>query len=89
LSIETAYAVPVGGGQVALTVRIDKNSCQSSGNCVDAAPDALRFDEDGLAEAGPGAGALPRERLLEIARRCPALAIAILDESGNEIDVGA
>ena len=74
---------------MALGVRIDKNSCQSSGNCLDAAPETFRFDEDGLAEAGPGAGELPRARLLEIARRCPALAIAILDESGNEIDVGA
>jgi ferredoxin len=74
---------------VRLQVRIDKNSCQSSGNCVDAAPEAFGFDEDGLAEAGPGAEGLLRARLLEIARRCPALAIAILDESGNEIDTGA
>ena len=72
-----------------LRVRIDKNSCQSSGNCVEAAPEEFGFDEDGLAEAGPGAGDLPRARLLEIARRCPALAIAILDESGNEIEIGA
>jgi ferredoxin len=74
---------------VRLRVRIDKNSCQSSGNCVDAAAEVFRFDEDGLAEAGPGAESLPRARLLEIARRCPALAISILDESGNEIDFGA
>ena len=72
-----------------LRVRIDKNSCQSSGNCLEAAPEAFRFDEDGLAEVGSAAGALPRARLLEIARRCPALAIAILDESGNEIDTSA
>jgi len=74
---------------VRLRVRIDKNSCQSSGNCVEAVPEAFGFDEDGLAEAGPSAGDLPRARLLEIARRCPALAIAILDESGNEIEIGA
>ena len=72
-----------------LRVRIDKNSCQSSGNCVEAAGEAFRFDEDGLGEAGPAAEGLPRARLLEIARRCPALAIAILDESGNEIDTSA
>jgi ferredoxin len=72
-----------------LRVRIDKNSCQSSGNCLEAAPEAFRFDEDGLAEAGPGVEGLSRARLLEIARRCPALAIAILDETGNEIEFGA
>ena len=73
---------------MALRVRIDKNSCQSSGNCVEAAGEAFRFDADGLAETGPGAESLPRARLLEIARRCPALAIAIFDESGNEIEFG-
>jgi ferredoxin len=72
---------------MALGARVDKNSCQSSGNCLDAAPEAFRFDEDGLAETGPGAGRLPRARLIEIARRCPALAIAILDEAGHEIDL--
>ena len=73
---------------MALRVRIDKNSCQSSGNCLEAAPGSFRFDEDGLAESAPGAESLPRARLLEIARRCPALAIAIFDESGHEIDFG-
>ncbi len=70
-------------------VRIDKHSCQSSGNCVDAAPEAFGFDDDGLGDARPRAGQLPRARLLEIARRCPALAIGVLDESGNEIDPAA
>ncbi len=66
------------------TVRIDKQACQSSGNCVDAAPDAFGFDEDQLGDARPGAAALPRERLLEIARRCPARCIALW-EDGREI----
>jgi ferredoxin len=74
---------------VRLRVRIDKNSCQSSGNCVDAAAEGFGFDEDGLAEVLPGAEGLPRARLLEIARRCPALAIALLDESGAEIEFDA
>jgi ferredoxin len=65
---------------------MDKQSCQSAGNCVDAAPEAFGFDADGLGDAGPRAGELPRARLLEIARRCPAFAITIFDESGNEID---
>ena len=69
-----------------LRVRIDKNSCQSSGNCVDAAPEAFGFDDDGLGDVRLAARPLARARLLEIARRCPALAIAILDESGNEIE---
>ena len=50
---------------MALRVRVDKNSCQSSGNCLEAAPESFRFDEDGLAEPAPGAESLPRARLLE------------------------
>ena len=68
------------------SVRIDKHSCQSSGNCVEAAPEAFDFDADGLGDAGPAAGALARARLLEIVRRCPALAISVFDEAGNELE---
>ena len=67
LSTETAYPgapraggarrrVRRKGGEVPFRVRIDKNSCQSAGNCVDAAPEAFGFDDDGLGDAGPGRG---------------------------------
>lgn len=69
------------------TVTIDKQLCQSSGNCIDDAPGAFGFDDDALGDVLPGAGALPRERLVAIARRCPAMAIAVFDEAGNEIEV--
>jgi ferredoxin len=68
------------------TARIDKNSCQSAGNCVDAAPAAFGFDADGLGDVKPGVSGLERARLVEIARRCPALAITIFDAAGNEIE---
>jgi len=67
------------------TVRIDKRSCQSSGNCIAAAPEAFGWDADDLGDARPAAGGLPRERLLEIARRCPALCITITDALGREV----
>lgn len=64
---------------------VDKESCQSSGRCVEAAAEAFRFDADHLAEALPGAG-LERSELLAIARACPAIAIRVLDEDGSELD---
>jgi len=67
-------------------VRIDKESCQSSGRCVQAAPELFRWDEDHLAEAGPAPAALSPGRLRQIARDCPAMAILLYDESGREID---
>lgn len=65
---------------------MDRQSCQSSGACVRAAPGAFALDADHLAEARPEAGELPRERLLEIARDCPAMAIHLYESSGEEID---
>jgi ferredoxin len=69
------------------TVRIDKQRCQSSGRCVHAEPKGFALDSDHLASLLPGAALLSDGRLLEIARQCPALAIAVLDEQGNEVDL--
>jgi ferredoxin len=56
-------------------VDVDKQSCLSSGRCVETAPEAFRFDEDFLAEATDRALALPEAKLDAIARACPGLAI--------------
>ncbi len=69
------------------TVKIDKQSCQSSGNCVDLAPEGFAWDEDDLGDVREGAAELSLERLGEVARRCPALAISIYDADGNEVEV--
>ena len=65
-------------------VTVDKQSCQSSGRCVHAAPGAFALDADHLAEVRPGASALSEEELLAIARACPALAIHVFDAWGEE-----
>jgi ferredoxin len=72
---------------VPLRVEIDKQSCQSSGNCVEREPRGFAWDADDLGEVLPGAAGLPRQRLLEVARRCPALAIALYDEDDREIEI--
>ena len=70
-------------------VVIDKQSCQSSGSCIEAAASAFGWDADDLGEVLPGAADLEVARLLGIAKRCPALAITVTDEDGNEIDACA
>ncbi len=69
------------------TLRIDKQSCQSSGRCVGAAPGAFALDADHLAEVLPGAAALADEQALSIARGCPALAIHVFEEDGEEVEL--
>jgi ferredoxin len=66
-------------------VVIDKQSCQSSGNCIEVDSEAFVFDDDGLADATPRASGRDLETLLTAASRCPALAIAIFDEAGAEV----
>ncbi len=68
---------------------VDKQSCLSSGRCLQAEPRAFVEDEDHLAEATAATRELSRERLVEIARSCPAIAIAVLDDDGNEVDLGS
>lgn len=70
-----------------IRVRVDPLSCQSSGRCLAAAPEAFAFDRERLAEATPAAAALPLERALEIARACPALAIELADAEGTPIEL--
>ncbi len=66
--------------------QVDKQSCQSSGRCVAAAPGLFRLDGDYLAEARPDASQLPLERLREVARGCPATAIELFNDEGSELD---
>lgn len=71
------------------TVKIDPDSCISSGTCVADAPEAFGFDQEDIATPLPGVTDLPDERLLRIARNCPSGAILLYDAEGNEIDLFA
>lgn len=71
------------------SVSIDRNSCISSGNCVADSPAAFDFDEDDIAVVKDGAAELPDDRLVRVARNCPAGAIVLRDAAGNEIDLFA
>lgn len=69
-----------------MRARVDNKTCQSSGHCIREAPEVFEWDDDHLARtrrAGPG---LAPERLVAIARSCPAMAIVLMDDAGNEID---
>ena len=72
---------------MAYTVKIDKQTCLSSGRCVTVAAEAFGFDGDELAEPLPGVASVPDERLLEIVKSCPSYAILLFDEQGRELDL--
>jgi ferredoxin len=69
------------------SVSIDRDACISSGNCVADSPGAFDFDEDDIAVVKDGVAELPDDRLLRVARNCPAGAIVLRDAEGAEIDL--
>jgi len=72
------------------SVSIDRDACISSGNCVADSPGAFDFDDDDIAIVKEdGAAELGDDRLLRVARNCPAGAIILRDADGNEIDLFA
>lgn len=68
-----------------LTVRIDRLLCVGFGDCIEEAPGAFEFDDEGIAVFVDGAEATDRERLLEACRACPVDAITVLDEEGEQL----
>jgi ferredoxin len=86
-SLRALRQQPTGrDGIVRDRVFIDQDLCVSAGACIGEDPAAFGYDEDGVAETLPGASRLSRDRLIAIARMCPARAIRMEDEHGQEVD---
>jgi ferredoxin len=71
---------------VTYRVQIEKESCQSSGRCAQAAPETFALDGDHLATLVTGP-VVSDATLLAIARACPALAIRLFDDEGREVEL--
>jgi ferredoxin len=74
---------------VGYTAKVDRQACIAAGACVSDSPKAFGFDEENIAEVLPGAEELSDDRLLLVARACPATAILLYDDEGNEVDIFA
>jgi ferredoxin len=66
------------------TARVDRDMCIGSAQCVATAPEVFELDNEGLSRAvHPEAGS--EELLREAAEGCPAQAIFLEDDEGNQI----
>jgi ferredoxin len=60
---------------------IDESACLAHGDCEEMAPEAFRVEDTATV-----IGTAPDERLLEVARACPACAIVLVDaQSGQQV----
>ena len=70
------------------TAKVDRELCVGAGACIETAPKAFGFDDEHLAVVLPEAEQEPDDKLLGVARECPATAILIY-EDGKEVDIFA
>ncbi|GGX98645.1 ferredoxin [Litchfieldella qijiaojingensis] len=63
-----------------MKICVDRGKCQDHGQCIIAAPDIFRFDEDGTLQYEPHVDESLREAAEEASDVCPEQAITIVDE---------
>lgn len=68
-----------------LTVRIERERCIGSGNCVKVAPEIFELDEGGIVMFRRDAGEIEPTRLTEACDVCPVDALIVHDRSGKRI----
>jgi len=68
-----------------LTVRIDRETCISTENCVEVGPGLFGLDDESICSFLPVAGAIDREGVIEACQICPVDALIVLDEDGTQI----
>ena len=68
-----------------VTVRIDRDLCIGSGNCIKVAPQVFEFDDEGIVAFKSEQAPIDRERLIEAYDVCPVDALFVLDSGGQQI----
>lgn len=67
-----------------MKARVDRDLCVGSGFCVEAAPDVFELDDEGLSHAvNPVSD--DEASLREAAESCPAQAIVLEDDEGDQV----
>ena len=70
-----------------LTVTIDRLLCVGFGDCIEEAPEAFEFDDEGIAIL-TNPQDVARERLLRACELCPVDAITVTDAGGRQLVPG-
>ena len=68
-----------------IVVRIDRTLCVGFGDCMEVAPEAFAFDDDGIVRFLDGIDGVDRDRIIQACDICPVDALAVLNEDGDII----
>jgi ferredoxin len=68
-----------------LTIRIDRDLCIGSGNCVNLAPEIFEIDEGNLVEFRDDTPDIDQGRLMEACGICPVDALIAEGEDGEQL----
>jgi len=70
-----------------LRIAIDRGLCVGFADCIEAAPEAFRLDDENVV-VFTEPERVERERLIAACDACPVDALAVWDEDGNQIVPG-
>ena len=68
-----------------VTVRIDRDTCIGTGNCIIVAQDVFEFDDQDVCAFVDGPAGDDRAKLIEACKICPVDALILIDETGKQI----
>ena len=68
-----------------LTVRIERDSCIASGNCIKIAPGLFVLDDEGLVAFQSSADDPGEDRVVDACQVCPVEALFVTDARGKGI----
>ena len=68
-----------------LTIRIDREKCIASANCVQVGAETFELDNDGIVTFREEEEHIERDELIEACKVCPLEALIALDKDGNKL----
>jgi len=66
-------------------VRIDRDTCIGTANCLRVAPDLFELDDQVICDFKDGGAETVRETVIEACSVCPVDALEVLDENGERL----
>jgi ferredoxin len=68
-----------------LKIRIDRETCIATGNCIKVAPEVFEFDDEKITSFKLHLEEIDNERLIEACSVCPVDALSVFKDNGEQI----